>query len=750
MRNRIHAFLLFLTIAPAGVFAQALATDIFVLAVDGASVGEPQRITDREGYDNQPQFLRDGGVLVYSSMNAEGDTDIRRHFLASGEDEELVANPEGEYSPTPIPGRDAISVVRDFGDRVQQLWAFPLDGGEPELLLPDLGPVGYHAWVDDESLIVFVLGEPATLQSARIGPGAGTVLAESPGRALARIPGGSEMSFVDRSDDREWWLTALDPVSGSTRRLTKTLENREDYAWASDGSVWMGDDSRLYRWRPGSEGWDLIADLDSEGIYGITRLAFSPSGDRLAVVGRRPPADLEVAYRQEAGRILGAALTDTEGWQKLTHLATVIGHRLSGSEALERAIDWATATIESEGFVVRKQSVMVPHWVRGEESAAVVSPIDRQLPILGLGRSVGTPEGGITAPVVVVGSFEELEALGREAIEGKIVVYAVEWEGYGRTVRYRSRGASRAAALGAAAVLVRSATGLSLASPHTGALRYDEEQPKIPAAAITVEDAAWMRRMAELRREVTVRLEMDARTLPDAESFNVIAEIPGRERPEEVVVMGGHYDSWDVGQGVHDDGAACVAAWQALRILQQLGLQPRRTLRVVLWTNEENGLRGARAYHDALSEEELADHVAAIEMDGGAERPVGFGFGLQGVKPEAEEKNPVYEAALARLVQIGRLFGAIDAAEMRRGGGGADIGPLMRSGVPGLGLRTVGEHYFDWHHTHADTLDKVDIQDFRRAIALLAVTGYVLADMPERLVPAGWKVPETDVGPRYR
>ena len=199
--------------------------------------------------------------------------------------------------------------------------------------------------------------------------------------------------------------------------------------------------------------------------------------------------------------------------------------------------------------------------------------------------------------------------------------------------------------------------------------------------------------------------------------------------------MGGHYDSWDVGDGSHDDGAACIAAWQALRIIDDLGLEPRRTLRVVLWTNEENGLRGGRQYHDALDDEQLANHVAAIEMDGGVERPVGFGFGIHGIEHDTEERDPVYERALSKLRQIGRLLEGIEASEIRRGGGGADIGPLMRSGVPGLGLRTVGEHYFDWHHARSDTLDKVDPQNLRRAIALLGVTGYVLADMPERLIP---------------
>lgn len=739
MRLLTVAAVVCLALGAGAASGQVLSTDIFLLSIEGTVVSGPLPVTDREGYDNQPQFLPDGSGLVYSSMGADGTTDIRLYDLVSGESDVLVATSESEYSPTPIPGRDAISVVRAYDDGRQHLWAFPLDGTEPELLLPDIDTVGYHAWIDEQNLLLFVLGEPMTLQSAHVGPGDGTVLGVSPGRALARIPGSHEMSFVDLSGDDGWWLTAIDLATGERQRLIQTLGGREDYAWAPDGAVWMGDDSRLYRWQPSAgeeeNGWQQVADLDAVGIYDITRLAFTADGAQLAVVGARPPADLAAAYRGEAGQILGAALTDVEGWQKLSYLATAIGHRLSGSVTLEEAIEWAAERMEAEGLVVRKQPVMVPHWVRGRESAKVVSPVEHELSILGLGNSVGTPPEGITAPVVVVGSFEELETLGREVVEGKIVLYAVDWEGYGATVQFRGSGPSRAAALGAVAALTRSATGHSLSTPHTGALRYDDEQPRIPAAAVTVEDAAWMRRMSELGREVTVHLAMEAEMLPDAQSFNLIAEIVGSERPEEVVVMGGHYDSWDVGQGVHDDGAACIAAWQALRLIDSLGLTPRRTLRVVLWTNEENGLRGGAEYRAALSDEELAGHVAAIEMDGGVERPVGYGFGLAGVDTSSDELDPVYEAAYAKLEQIASLLEAIEASEIRRGGGGADIGPLMRDGVPGLGLRTVGEHYFDWHHTAADTLDKIDPQNFRKAMALLAVTGYVLADMPERLVP---------------
>ncbi|MGH9323550.1 MAG: M20/M25/M40 family metallo-hydrolase [Vicinamibacteria bacterium] len=442
----------------------------------------------------------------------------------------------------------------------------------------------------------------------------------------------------------------------------------------------------------------------------------------------RAEESLTTTYRETADRILQAALADEEGYEKLSYLTTEIGHRLSGSPGLERAIEWAFEKMREEELEsVMKLPVQVPRWVRGNEHARVVAPVDKPLSILGLGSSIGTGDAPLTASVVAVRSFEELASIGREGVEGKIVLYAVPWMGYGETVQYRASGASRAGDLGAVAALVRSATGRSLYTPHTGSLRYDEGSPRIPAAAVTAEDAEWMARLIEAGHEVRVELSMEARMLPDVESFNIVAEIRGREKPEEVVVMGGHFDSWDVGQGAHDDGAACMAAWQALTLLKRLSLVPRRTLRVVLWTNEENGLRGGRAYREWLGDE-VSRHVAAIEMDGGAERPIGFGLGLR--LGDKDAPDSVYENALEILRPIGALLEAIDASEMNRGGGGADIGPLMAEGVPGLGLRTVGEHYFDWHHTHADTLDKVDRDDFRKAMAMLAVVGFVLADMP--------------------
>ncbi len=438
-------------------------------------------------------------------------------------------------------------------------------------------------------------------------------------------------------------------------------------------------------------------------------------------------------YRDAAGRLLGAALVDIEGFAKLEYLTTHIGHRLSGSTSLEAAVAWTHESMGREGLATRLQPCMVPHWVRGAESVELLEPEQRSMAMLGLGGSVGTGPEGLRAEVVVVTSFDELESLGREAVQGKIVAYAVEWKGYGATVAYRSRGASRAAALGAVGVLVRSATDSSLNTPHTGALRYADDAAKIPAAALPPEETEWMLRQQLAGKKIVVRMNMEAETLPDAPSANVIAEIRGSELSDEVVVMGGHLDSWDVGTGAHDDGAACMAAWHALTLVQRAGLVPRRTLRVVLWTNEENGLAGGRAYREGLGDS-AASHVAAIEMDGGCERPTGFGLSLAGRSTEGDDEG--YERAFAMLADICSLFDAIDASEVQRGGGGADIGPLMRDGVPGLGFRTVGEHYFDWHHTRADTLDKVEPDHFRRAVGMLAVVGFVLADMPETLDPS--------------
>lgn len=444
------------------------------------------------------------------------------------------------------------------------------------------------------------------------------------------------------------------------------------------------------------------------------------------------PGSVTEAYRETAARLIGAAMVDRDGWTKLSYLTDRIGNRLSGSEALERAVVWAEQQMQADGLAnVRVQPVMVPHWVRGNESAELVAPVRRRLAMLGLGHSVGTPKDGVTAEIVVVSSFEDLAARAVDEVEGKIVLFNVPYAGYGRTVRYRSGGASAAARKGAVAALVRSIGPVSLQTPHTGAMRYEDGVERIPTAALTIEGATLIQRLVDSGSTVRVRLRMEARTLPDAPSGNVMGEIVGRELPDEVVVLGGHLDSWDVGQGAQDDGSGCIAALQAVALIRQLGLQPRRTIRVVFWTNEENGSAGARAYREWVGDE-VGQHVAGIEMDGGSEAPLGFGLTVPGA--DAGGQDPRYERAYALSQQILDLLQGIGAGSVFRGGGGSDIGPLMQAGMPGFGLRTVGERYFDWHHTEADTLDTIEPNDFRRNVAALAVLAYVLADMPERLV----------------
>lgn len=441
----------------------------------------------------------------------------------------------------------------------------------------------------------------------------------------------------------------------------------------------------------------------------------------------QPAGSLTEQYREAATRLIDAAMADQGGMEKLSYLCDRIGNRLSGSLGLEKAVAWSAAQMNHDGLVnVSTPRVKVPHWVRGSESASILEPVNKKLAILGLGDSVATPKRGITAEVVPVSSFEELEKKGRTGIEGKIVLFNVPYEGYGRTVVYRTAGPSHAARLGAIAALVRSITPISLQSPHTGAVEYLEGSPKIPAAAVTIEDALLIQRLVDAGNAVSVHLEMEGHMLPDAESANVIGEIPGRERPDEVVVIGGHLDSWDVGAGAQDDGTGVITALEAAHLIHQLGLRPRRTIRVVFWTNEENGGAGGVAYREWVGDA-VRNHVAAIEMDGGAEKPAGFGLTTPGES----------QAALTKAREIGRLLDRIEAGSVQPGGGGADIAPLLHEGVPGFAVRTVATHYFEYHHSQADTVDKVKLEDLRGNIAAMAVMAYVLADMPETLLQAG-------------
>ncbi len=442
-----------------------------------------------------------------------------------------------------------------------------------------------------------------------------------------------------------------------------------------------------------------------------------PSGALAQLTAKTP--SIQESYREVADRLIDAALADSFAYERLTELTDRFGHRFSGSENLERAIDWILERMREDGLEnVRGEPVLVPKWVRGNESLELVSPRRAKLPMLGLGGSVGTPPEGIRAEVLVVGSFEELEARKNEA-RGRIVLLNAPFTSYGQTVTYRVVGAVAAARAGAVASLIRSVTPFSMRTPHTGQMRYDPETPQIPHAAITVEDADMMQRMQARGERIEVLLKMEAQQFPDVYSQNVIGEIVGWQYPDEIVVMGGHIDSWDVGQGAMDDGGGSVAAWEAVRLMRHLGLKPRRTVRVVLWTNEENGLRGARSYRDE-HRHEIGNHVLAIESDGGVFKPLGFGFSGS-------------ERAFRTVSEIGALLDRIGAGTITRGGGGADIGPLMELGVPGMGLRVQGQKYFWYHHTEADTVDKLDPREMAECVAAMAVLAYVAADLPERL-----------------
>jgi carboxypeptidase Q len=424
-------------------------------------------------------------------------------------------------------------------------------------------------------------------------------------------------------------------------------------------------------------------------------------------------------YRATTDRIIDAAMKDSAAWNRIAEFTDTFGNRLSGTDNLERAIDWVLAKMKADGLEnVRGEPVMVPHWVRGAESLDLVTPRRKPMTMLGLGMSVATPAGGITAPVLVVNSFDDLTKHAAEA-KGKIVLFDVPFTEYGQTVAYRGGGASAAAKVGAVAMLVRTIGPFSINSPHTGALRYDSTVKKIPAAAVTLEDAMLLHRMQDRGQHPTVTLKMSAKQLPDAPSRNLVAEIRGRELPDEVVVMGGHIDSWDVGQGAMDDAGGVVAAWEGIRLMKALGIRPRRTIRVVGWTNEENGTRGGLGYL-AAHKADVDKHVFALESDNGVFRP--SGIAAVGT-----------DEAIAMLKRIAPLLSRIGADSVIKGGGEADIGPLLAAGVPGAGLEVDGSRYFWFHHTNADTPDKLNPREVAQCVAVMAIYAYVLAEMPERL-----------------
>jgi hypothetical protein len=439
-----------------------------------------------------------------------------------------------------------------------------------------------------------------------------------------------------------------------------------------------------------------------------------------------PPEDLRTA-RALATRV--AAGSRASDWvREITDRA---GPRLAGSPGDRAAVAVSLEILKAQGFAnVHAEPVTVPVWSRERESGEVVAPVSQTLALAALGGSVATPEGGLEAEVVGLRSFDELEAK-KDAVRGRIVFYDVRTErttdgtGYGTSVVYRSNGPSRAAKYGAAGVLVRSIGTDDNRLPHTGALDYAADQPRIPAAALSIPDADLLAHLLERGGPVRVRFTLVCGDRPDAESANVVGEIPGREKPEEVVLLAAHLDSWDLGRGAIDDGAGCGIVIEAARQIAALPRRPRRTIRVVLFANEENGLAGGKAYARA-HEAELARHAAALEADAGTGRPLGLSWSA----------GPSAGPLIARIAGI---LGPLDAGRLKpEGYGGADISPLLASGVPLLGLLQDASTYFDFHHTANDTFDKIVPKDLDRAAAAAAVAAWCLAEAPRAIerVPA--------------
>jgi carboxypeptidase Q len=435
-------------------------------------------------------------------------------------------------------------------------------------------------------------------------------------------------------------------------------------------------------------------------------------------------------------RIRNAALSDDWAYRRLADLCDKIGPRISGSPQAEAAVEQIAAALRTSGLAVSLQPVKVPHWVRGQEQAEIIeypgrpAGVTQHLALTTLGGSIATPAQGISAQVLVVHSFDELRAHESQA-RGKIVLFDVAFNedlaqngragnAYGQAVVYRVQGASAAARAGAVASLIRTVGGANYRLPHTGVMVYDPKLPKIPAAALSAEDAMWVSRLAA-EGPVTLRLKLLPQTLADADSHNVIADWAGRERPEEMVIVSGHLDSWDLAQGAIDDGAGVAAAMGAVHLLQSMGLRARRTIRFVAWMSEENGSAGGQAY-TRLNGGALARHMAAIESDNGAGLPLGVSAH---VTPES----------MTLLTPLMNSLGPMGASllDHREGAGGSDVEFMDALGVPTLAPIVDTRTYFDYHHSPADTLDKVEPDNIRRQVAVLAMMAYFLAEIPDAL-----------------
>jgi carboxypeptidase Q len=440
-----------------------------------------------------------------------------------------------------------------------------------------------------------------------------------------------------------------------------------------------------------------------------------------------------------------AALHSDYGYERLEYLTDSIGPRISGSPQHAAAAEYVAAEMRKLGLDVHLEDARVPHWVRGEERAELVAypgqaqSLPQKIVLTALGQSTATPASGLTAPVIVANSFQELEALGRDQVAGKIVLFNVRFdrklanggfagEAYGQAVQYRSGGPGAASKLGAIAMLVRSVGGAEFRLPHTGQTHYDPRYPQIPAAAVTAEDADLIARLAA-RGPVKMHLLLTPQTLPEVVGHNVIADLKGSEHPEQIVIVSGHLDSWDLGTGALDDGTGVAVSMETVHLIKQLNLHPKRTIRFVAWVDEESGASGARAYAKAHAAD-LANHYAAIETDHGAGHPMGiFSDGAPAMLETLKPVSDILQSSGAGVLR------ATDQA-------GADISVIGIYGVPGFAPIQDGSKYFDYHHTAADTLDKVDPQELRENSAVITVLAFALATLDQPLPRINKPVPE--------
>jgi hypothetical protein len=424
-------------------------------------------------------------------------------------------------------------------------------------------------------------------------------------------------------------------------------------------------------------------------------------------------------------KIYDEVLTHSECYQNLAYLCSNIGGRLSGSPQAAKAVEWGKQVME--GLKINKielQPVMVPHWVRGEkEEAFIINPtsgVRQETQICALGGSIATPKDGIEAEVIEVMNFEELEKLGTAKLKGKIVFYNRPMEpthihtfsAYGKAVNQRWAGAMNASKYGAIATVTRS-MGLKIDKfPHTGSMQYVDSLTKIPAVAISTEGAEALSALIRINKTAKIFIKTNCQTLPDVESFNVIGEIKGTEKPNEYIVVGGHLDAWDNGSGAHDDGAGCVQSMEVMRIFNAIGYKPKHSIRVVLFMNEENGLRGGKEYAKQVKIKKET-HIAAIESDAGGFSPRGFSF---------EAPNWFMHA----VQNYKPLLLPYDLYDFDGKGGGPDISPLIEQGIPTIELIPDSQRYFDYHHTADDTFDKVNKRELELGAAAMAALIYLI------------------------